>query len=143
MSPARVLVVGDPYMPVSAYADALAELDGLAELSTMQIDEVTCAPPATESERGLREYVGDPAEVARAVAGHDVLVVHGAGHRGRVAGVLAQPALGRGDRRGTVRLVDLHCRQIDQTVEGGQRLGISGHRHVGVADYQDARQAHG
>ena len=44
----------------------------------MQIDEVTCAPPATESERGLREYVGDPADMVRAVAGHDVLIVHGA-----------------------------------------------------------------
>ena len=74
----RVLVVGDPYMPVSAYAGALAGLEGRIELSTMQIDEVTCPPPVTESERGLREYVGDPAEVARAVAGHDVLVVHGA-----------------------------------------------------------------
>ena len=81
----RVLVVGDPYMPVSAYAGALAGLDQ-AEVTTMQIDEVTCAPPATESERGLREYVGDPAEVARAVAGHDVLVVHGAAVSAEVLG---------------------------------------------------------
>ena len=56
--PMRVLVVGDPYMPVSAYADALAGLDGQVELSTMQIDQVTCAPPVTESERGLREVRG-------------------------------------------------------------------------------------
>lgn len=74
----KVLVVGDPYMPVSAYARALAGLDGLVDLSTMQIDEAAGAPPVTESERGLREYAGDPAAVARAVAGHDVLVVHGA-----------------------------------------------------------------
>jgi D-3-phosphoglycerate dehydrogenase len=75
----RVLVVGDPYMPVSAYADALAGLNGAGvELSTMQIDAVSFPPPRTESERGLREYVGDPAEIARAVAGHDVLIVHGA-----------------------------------------------------------------
>jgi D-3-phosphoglycerate dehydrogenase len=74
----KVLVVGDPYMPVSAYAGALAALDGLADLSTMQIDEAGGAAPVTESERGLREYAGDPAQVARAVAGHDVLVVHGA-----------------------------------------------------------------
>jgi len=40
----RVLVVGDPYMPVSAYAEALAELDGRIELSTMQIDDVWSAP---------------------------------------------------------------------------------------------------
>jgi D-3-phosphoglycerate dehydrogenase / 2-oxoglutarate reductase len=81
--PTRVLVVGDPYMPVSAYADALtglagAGLDGQVELSTLQIDEGSPVPPRTESERGLREYVGDPAEIVRAVAGHDVLIVHGA-----------------------------------------------------------------
>jgi D-3-phosphoglycerate dehydrogenase len=86
--PLRVLVVGDPYMPVSAYADALAGLkgaglkgagpDGLVELSTMQIDDVRFAPPRTDSERRLREYVGDPAEIARAVTGHHVLIVHGA-----------------------------------------------------------------
>ena len=81
--PTRILVIGDPYMPVSAYANALAGLkeaapDGQIELSTMQIDEVAAPSPGTESERRLREYVGDPAEVARAVAGHDVLIVHGA-----------------------------------------------------------------
>jgi D-3-phosphoglycerate dehydrogenase len=82
----RVLVVGDPYMPVSAYAGPLAGLEGRVGLSTMQIDEVTCAPPVTESERGLREYVGDPADVARAVAGHDVLIVHGAAVSAEVLG---------------------------------------------------------
>jgi D-3-phosphoglycerate dehydrogenase / 2-oxoglutarate reductase len=74
----RVLVVGDPYMPASVYAEALASLDGRVELSTMQIGDVRYAPPRTESERRLREYVGDPAEIARAVAGHDALIVHGA-----------------------------------------------------------------
>src|SRR6202042_3988821 len=74
----RVLVVGDPYMPVSAYAVALASLEDRVELSTLQIDDVWFAPPRTESERRLREYVGDPAEIARAVAGHDALIVHGA-----------------------------------------------------------------
>ena len=75
----KVLVVGDPYMPVSAYAEALSDLEGDAvELSTMQIEDVWFAPPRTESERRLREYVGDPAEIAAAVAGHDALIVHGA-----------------------------------------------------------------
>jgi len=74
----KVLVVGDPYMPVSAYTEALATLDGLVDLSTIQIDRADGIPPVTASERGLREYAGDPAQVARAVAGHDVLVVHGA-----------------------------------------------------------------
>jgi len=79
----RVLVVGDPYMPVSAYADALTGLagagpNGRVELSALQIDAGSPVPPRTESERRLREYVGDPAEIVRAVAGHDVLIVHGA-----------------------------------------------------------------
>jgi D-3-phosphoglycerate dehydrogenase / 2-oxoglutarate reductase len=81
--PLRVLVVGDPYMPVSAYADALsdlkgASLEGRIQLSTMQIEDVWSAPPRTESGRRLREYVGDPAEIAAAVARHDALIVHGA-----------------------------------------------------------------
>jgi D-3-phosphoglycerate dehydrogenase len=74
----RVLVVGDPYMPVSAYAEALASLDGQVKLSTVQIDELVSPPPRTASESRLREYVGDPAEIARAVAGQDALIVHGA-----------------------------------------------------------------
>ena len=145
----RVLVVGDPYMPVSAYAEALASLNGAGpnrrfELSTMQIDQVTCASPVTESERRLREYVGDPAEVARAVAGHDALIVHGGRPRdpGRVAYVLPQPALGLRDRRSARDLVDLHRGQLNQTVQASQGLGVRGYRHVGVADDQDA-QGHG
>jgi D-3-phosphoglycerate dehydrogenase / 2-oxoglutarate reductase len=73
----RVLVVGDPYMPVSAFTEALARLGDAVSVSTLQVDAAT-VPPRTESERGLREYAGDPADVARAVAGHDVLIVHGA-----------------------------------------------------------------
>jgi D-3-phosphoglycerate dehydrogenase / 2-oxoglutarate reductase len=74
----RVLVVGDPYMPAAAYEQALACLGDDVTVSSVQIDAATAAPPRTESEHRLREYVGDPAEIARAVAGHDVLIVHGA-----------------------------------------------------------------
>ena len=76
--PLRVLVIGDPYMPVSAYAESLAGLDGAVTVASMQIEGIASAPPRTESQRRLAEYVGDPAEVARAVAGQDVLIVHGA-----------------------------------------------------------------
>ena len=75
--PLRVLVIGDPYMPVAAYAGALASL-GDATVTTMQIPDITTVPARTESERRLAEYVGDPADVARAAAGQDVLIVHGA-----------------------------------------------------------------
>jgi D-3-phosphoglycerate dehydrogenase len=74
----RVLVVGDPYMPVSAFGPALASLDRQVSVSTMQIDSMTGAAPRTASERRLAEYAGDPLDVVRAVAGHEVLIVHGA-----------------------------------------------------------------
>jgi D-3-phosphoglycerate dehydrogenase / 2-oxoglutarate reductase len=76
--PVRVLVVGDPFMPVSVYGPYLAALGDRVTVSTMQIADTASMPPRTESERGLREYVGDPGDVARAVAGHEVLIVHGA-----------------------------------------------------------------
>ena len=74
----RVLVVGDSYMPASVFAAAFAPLGGSVMLTELQIDRADAPPPRTESERGLREYAGDPADVAAAVAGHEVLVVHGA-----------------------------------------------------------------
>jgi D-3-phosphoglycerate dehydrogenase len=77
-APIRVLVIGDPYMPASVYAPYLAALGDQVIVSTAQIADVTRVPPRTESERRLREYVGDPGDVARAVAGHEVLIVHGA-----------------------------------------------------------------
>jgi D-3-phosphoglycerate dehydrogenase / 2-oxoglutarate reductase len=74
----RVLAIGDPYMPVTCFAEALASLGEAVTVTQLQIDRTDGEPPRTASERRLREYAGDPAEVARAAAGHDVLVVHGA-----------------------------------------------------------------
>jgi D-3-phosphoglycerate dehydrogenase len=76
--PVRVLVVGDPFMPASVYAPYLAVLGDRVAVDSVQITGIACTPPRTESERRLREYVGDPAEIAGAVAGHEVLLVHGA-----------------------------------------------------------------
>jgi D-3-phosphoglycerate dehydrogenase / 2-oxoglutarate reductase len=76
--PIRVLVVGDPFMPASVYVPFLASLGDRIAVDLMQITGIATAPPRTESERRLREYVGDPADVARAVVGHEVLIVHGA-----------------------------------------------------------------
>jgi D-3-phosphoglycerate dehydrogenase len=74
----RVLAIGDPFMPVSRFAEALASLGEAVTVTRMQIDRTDAEPPRTDSEKRLREYAGDPAEVARAVAGHDAVVVHGA-----------------------------------------------------------------
>jgi D-3-phosphoglycerate dehydrogenase / 2-oxoglutarate reductase len=75
---ASVLVVGDPYMPAGIFTEAFARLGGKVAVTELQIGVIAGAEPRTESERGLREYAGDPAEVAAAVPGHDVIVVHGA-----------------------------------------------------------------
>ncbi len=74
----RVLAIGDPYMPVTCFAEALASLGEAVTVTQMQIGRTDAEPPRTVSERRLREYAGDPAEVALAVAGHEVVVVHGA-----------------------------------------------------------------
>jgi D-3-phosphoglycerate dehydrogenase / 2-oxoglutarate reductase len=94
----RVLVVGDPYMPVTAYTDALATLGDDVAVSILQIDAVVAPAPRTESERRLREYCGDPAEIAATVAGHDILIVHGAPVSAEVldAGPLRLVACARG-----------------------------------------------
>ncbi len=74
----RVLVVGDSYMPASVFAAAFAGLSGSVSLTELQIDGSEAPGPLTASASALQEYEGDPAAVAAAVSGHDVLVVHGA-----------------------------------------------------------------
>jgi D-3-phosphoglycerate dehydrogenase / 2-oxoglutarate reductase len=75
--PVRVLVVGDPFMPAATFTAALAGLPAVT-VTELQLASTGAPPPRTGSERALREYVGDPAELAAAVRGHDVLLVHGA-----------------------------------------------------------------
>src|SRR6202035_2770749 len=76
--PVRVLAVGDPYMPAASFAAALARLGDAVTITELQITRTDAESARTASERRLREYAGDPAQVARAVAGHEVLVCHGA-----------------------------------------------------------------
>jgi D-3-phosphoglycerate dehydrogenase len=74
----RVLVVGDPYMPAGIFTSALAGLGDAIAVTELQLASPDTPPPRTDSERALREYMGDPARLVAAVAGHEVLVVHGA-----------------------------------------------------------------
>ena len=76
--PVHVLVVGDVYMPAGIFTRALADLGDAVAVTELQIGGIEAAPPRTDSEFSLREYVGDPADLVAAVAGHEVLVVHGA-----------------------------------------------------------------
>lgn len=74
----RVLAVGDPYMPVTCFTEALASLGDAVTITELQIDRTDPEPPRSPSESRLREYAGDPAMIAGAAVGHHVLVVHGA-----------------------------------------------------------------
>ena len=76
--PVRVLAVGDAYMPATVFTAALAGLGDAVSVTELQIAGTEAAPPRTASERALREYVGDPADLAAAAVGHEALVVHGA-----------------------------------------------------------------
>jgi D-3-phosphoglycerate dehydrogenase len=73
-----VLAVGDAFMPAGLFTAALAGLGDAVAVTELQIAGTEAAAPRTESERALREYVGDPADVAVALPGHEVLLVHGA-----------------------------------------------------------------
>src|SRR5262245_65684453 len=75
--PVGVLAVGDAFMPAGLFTAALAGLGGAVAVTELQIAGTQAAPPRTRSERALREYVGDPAELAGALPGHEVLLVHG------------------------------------------------------------------
>jgi D-3-phosphoglycerate dehydrogenase / 2-oxoglutarate reductase len=76
--PLRILAVGDPFMPAGEFTHALAALADAVEVTEFQIEDPNAAPPKTPSEQLISEYAGDPAAVAAALAGHEVLVVHGA-----------------------------------------------------------------
>jgi D-3-phosphoglycerate dehydrogenase len=78
LTPLRVLVVGDPYFDAESLAIGLRSVEGIASLDSCQIHEVAAEPARTESERRLKEYAGSPSLVESHLAGHDVLVVHGA-----------------------------------------------------------------
>jgi D-3-phosphoglycerate dehydrogenase len=65
-------------MPSRCFAEALAGLGDAVAVTEFQITRTDAEPPRTDSEHRIREYAGDPAEVASKVAGHDIVVVHGA-----------------------------------------------------------------
>ena len=97
----RILVVGDSYVPIEVFSEGLARLSGSHELAFLQIDQSGSFEPASESEQRIHEYAGDPEQVARALNGHEVLVVHGAPVTDRVlSAARAAPRLLRAGRAG-------------------------------------------
>lgn len=69
----RILVVGDSFVSVEVFRRGLASLEDGHDLDYVQLD-----PGRTPAGLSVREYEGDPAEVAARMQGVEVLVVHGA-----------------------------------------------------------------
>ena len=77
----RILVVGDSFVSADVFRQGLAPLAADHELDYVQLDE-SRTPPGLP----LREYAGDPVEIAARMPGVEVLVVHGAAVTDEVLG---------------------------------------------------------
>jgi D-3-phosphoglycerate dehydrogenase / 2-oxoglutarate reductase len=76
----RILAAGDSYITADAFERGLrSRLGDGHEIDVFQVDE-----SSTPQLPHLREYAGDPDELAAHLAGYDVLVVHGAAVTDRV-----------------------------------------------------------
>jgi D-3-phosphoglycerate dehydrogenase / 2-oxoglutarate reductase len=102
----KILVVGDPYMPVSVFEQALAPLVPAHEFSFLQIEGGNEGDVQAVPECAIGEYAGTPAEVARRLSDQEVLVVHGAPVTDSVLGASPKLALVGCARGGPVN-VDL------------------------------------
>jgi D-3-phosphoglycerate dehydrogenase len=74
----KILAVGDAYMPSDFFRRAFGDLESRHDIAYLDVDPSRRFTPATESERGLREYQGDPAQLLTEMAGVEVLAVQGA-----------------------------------------------------------------
>jgi D-3-phosphoglycerate dehydrogenase / 2-oxoglutarate reductase len=74
----RILVVGDPYCPASAFREAFRPLAGEHDVTFVEVVDEVDWRPSSPSEIRLKEYMGSPDQVIAALDGHDVLVVQGA-----------------------------------------------------------------
>jgi len=74
----KMLVAGDMYVPVATFRAAFAFLLGENEIRFFQMDETNRLVPTTESEKSIREYSGNPKQIARELRDEEILVVHDA-----------------------------------------------------------------
>ena len=69
----RILAVGDSFFPTGVFRRALERLESEHSVDYLQVDASRTPPDLP-----IREYEGDPAEIAAHMPGVDALVVHGA-----------------------------------------------------------------
>ena len=74
----RVLIAADLYVPVDTFRSAFSFLVPDNQIRYVQMDEADRLNPSTESEKSIREYSGNPMQIARALKDEDILVVHAA-----------------------------------------------------------------
>src|SRR5438477_9481009 len=74
----KILVVGDSFVPVPVFEQGLAGVSGGHRLEYLQLDESQPFTPVTASECSIREYLGNPAQIAARVGDAEILIVHGA-----------------------------------------------------------------
>ncbi len=90
----KILAVGDSYMPSEFFRRAFDDLESRHDVAYLDLDPSRRFTPATDSERSLREYQGDPEQLLAEMAGVEVLAVQGAPVSDRVL-----------DASGSLRLV--------------------------------------
>jgi D-3-phosphoglycerate dehydrogenase len=79
MRPAEIAIVGDRFMKPEAFADALQRVVPGARLRQLELawpDEPMRHGYAGDALAGLKEYFGDPTEIAAFINGAEVLVDH-------------------------------------------------------------------
>jgi D-3-phosphoglycerate dehydrogenase len=74
----RILICSDSYLGEEVFREAFADLATVHQISYLQMDENRRLRPSSPSERGVREYLGHPKQIADSLDLHDVLIVHGA-----------------------------------------------------------------
>ena len=74
----KILVVTDTYIPEEYYRRAFARLEGSHSVRYERINELDRADAESASEKSIKEYAGNPHELAALLEGEDVLVVHAA-----------------------------------------------------------------
>jgi D-3-phosphoglycerate dehydrogenase / 2-oxoglutarate reductase len=72
----RILVVTDSYIPEEYFRKAFERVAKAHTVRFTTLDQLARPNPTTESEKAIREYTGDPKELAAKLKDEDALVVH-------------------------------------------------------------------
>jgi D-3-phosphoglycerate dehydrogenase len=126
----KILAIYDTYIPEAFFRRAFSEIAKSNEITFAYINELDRKDPETDSEKSIREYIGNPDELASMMKDEDILVVHAAPVTDKV--LTSSP-----------RLRAVFCARggpVNIDVEAASRLGIlvssaPGRNAEAVADF--------